>query len=134
VAVAASCAEQPVDVPQRDQDAIFHAFVEEAQPLFRQGCFNVRRPVSEGTLGAYATLLKVARRDPEAIIHSPDFTDLEWTARGYVVARAEDIGYCMEHSPEVHPSWRQLQARLGREAAAVASRGSVVPSLRSPAP
>jgi hypothetical protein len=123
VAVGASCAEQPVEVPQRDQDAIFRAFVKEAQPLFRQGCFNVRRPVSKGTVSAYATLLRIARRDPGAIIRSPDFSALEWSARGYVVARADDIGYCMEHSPKVHPSWRQLQARLGREAAAMASRG-----------
>ena len=120
-AAMTACGESAIEVPTADQRAIFEAFVDDAQPLFRQDCRSVGRPVSDRTLGAYATLLRIARRDPRSILQSPDFVDVRWPASGYVVDRLEDITYCIDHSTSANGSWRQLKARLGREVAAMAA-------------
>jgi hypothetical protein len=123
LAVGTSCGESAAEMPAADQRAIVEAFVEDAQPLFRQDCRSVTSPVSDGTLGAYATLLRIARRDPRAILQSPDFVDVRWSASGYVADRVKDITFCMDRSSSVDASWRTLKARLDREVAAMTTSG-----------
>jgi hypothetical protein len=133
LAVGTSCGESAAEMPAADQRAIFEGFVRDARPLFRQDCRSVRAPVSDGTLDAYATLLRIARRDPRAILQSPDSVDLRWSTREYVAQRAADITFCMDRSPSADASWQRLKTRLDREVVAMATGGERAGDAGSPA-
>jgi hypothetical protein len=124
VAGAAACGgSAPARVSKSDADAISQALSNQSRPVSTLGCFNVRRGVRPDTLRAYALLLRVARKNPDALLQSQDFNDLHPPIREYVGDWAGLIGNCIAHAPSVGPGWRALEARLEHTVATMARPG-----------
>lgn len=114
--LASGCGGAP-RVSDGDARAVFGAVENEAQLVARQDCGGVSRPVSAGTRRAVALTIDVARKNPHALLPSPEFAGLEWRMSDYVADWAGVIEYCVGNGRRVHPSWRSLERSMDQAVA-----------------
>ncbi len=116
VAIGGCGGDDPPRVPDADAAAIFRG-LGAGQLFSAQACGNVARPLAPATRRAYARMIRIAARDPEAELQSPDFVDHP-PIREWMAGAARAIAVCRAEVPQAGPGWAALQERLERAAAA----------------
>lgn len=107
----------PERVSDRDARAIFSR-LGEGQILVPERCWEMRRPLRPATMQAFSTMIRVARKNPDALLGDPDFPDDPSLAiRSWLGGMAETIRTCAGKVPPGR-GWMELQARLDEAAKA----------------